>query len=615
MASAGVHLDRGSARGPHPIADGKLHRADATGKKVKKNSHVWYVLHADGVAAGAFGDYAAGIEDTWCAKKPSSMTDEERRALKDRMKETQRLRAEELAEMQAAAREAAAVIMKATGKASLDHAYLSRKGLPVFAGLRVIKENVRYSLPGDEKPRVAYAGNLVVPMFTPQGELVGIQMIHPDGKKLFLKGTAKDGNYHSIGKAPVEPDGIILIAEGYATAARVHAATGYLTIAAFDSGNLLSVAKAIRSKYPVARIVFAADNDRMTVRPIENPGVHFAEAAAAAVSGRVSVPVFEDGDITSTDFDDLAQIAGIEKVRETIEATINPKADIVDPGKTSSRRLLSPEDFVLDELPRRPTILVVKGKIHIAVDEAIGVLSHPDLGVFARGEILVKAAIIENKGRTISLAKASENVVRPDGAVVVRTLSEPGLCEILTRHASFAKPSKTDDGFRDAPIDCPPEVARMVLARRGDGWTIPQLRAVIQAPCLRHDGTVVEERGYDVQTGLLLVGDRLWRKVPDTPSKRDALDALDVLTEPLSHFPFVDNCDRAASVALLLTAVIRPILKTSPMFVVSAPAAGSGKSKMVDIAAVLATGRPAAVIAPAVDEVEMEKRLALQLRF
>ena len=47
MRSAGVNLDTGSRGGPHPIPDGKLHRADALGKKKKKNQHIWYVLHVD----------------------------------------------------------------------------------------------------------------------------------------------------------------------------------------------------------------------------------------------------------------------------------------------------------------------------------------------------------------------------------------------------------------------------------------------------------------------------------------------------------------------------------------------------------------------------------------
>ena len=45
------------------------------------------------------------------------------------------------------------------------------------------------------------------------------------------------------------------------------------------------------------------------------------------------------------------------------------------------------------------------------------------------------------------------------------------------------------------------------------------------------------------------------------------------------------------------------------MFTITAPAAGTGKSLLVDIAAILATGRKAAVVTPTQDEAELEKRI------
>ncbi len=54
---------------------------------------------------------------------------------------------------------------------------------------------------------------------------------------------------------------------------------------------------------------------------------------------------------------------------------------------------------------------------------------------------------------------------------------------------------------------------------------------------------------------------------------------------------------------------MRPSLKTVPMFTVTAPAAGTGKSLLVDIAAILATDRKAAVVTPTQDEAELEKRI------
>jgi putative DNA primase/helicase len=64
-----------------------------------------------------------------------------------------------------------------------------------------------------------------------------------------------------------------LIAEGYATAATLSQTLGFATVAAFDSGNLLSVAKALHERYPAKQIVIASDDDRhIELTQSINPG-------------------------------------------------------------------------------------------------------------------------------------------------------------------------------------------------------------------------------------------------------------------------------------------------------------------------------------------------------
>ncbi|RWB24412.1 MAG: hypothetical protein EOQ41_27375 [Mesorhizobium sp.] len=260
------------------------------------------------------------------------------------------------------------------------------------------------------------------------------------------------------------------------------------------------------------------------------------------------------------------------------------------------------------EPPRlKPRINVVKGEIHRAVNQAIAVLSNRDFGIFSRADELVRPVTHSTPTQTLTVAKQGENVSRPDGSVIVTTLTEAALTEALTEAALFMKFNLRVNDF--VACDCPPEVAKMVLARKGHNWTMPRLKAVISAPTLRPDGTVLSEPGYDAETGLLLVGERLWRHVPESPSKRQAVEALAVLSEPIAALPFVNESDRAAALALLITSVLRPSLKTAPMFAVSAPSAGTGKSLVVDIAAIMATGRRAAVITPTPDEAELEKRI------
>lgn len=78
----------------------------------------------------------------------------------------------------------------------------------------------------------------------------------------------------------------MVIAEGLATAAAIHAATGLPCLMAVDKGNLIHVARVVRElAAPGAEIVIFADDDQP-----DPDGIAKAEAAAKAVGGVVAVP-------------------------------------------------------------------------------------------------------------------------------------------------------------------------------------------------------------------------------------------------------------------------------------------------------------------------------------
>ena len=258
-------------------------------------------------------------------------------------------------------------------------------------------------------------------------------------------------------------------------------------------------------------------------------------------------------------------------------------------------------------LASRPVINLVQGHAHDVVDQAIKVISNPAVGIYARGSMLVRVVPHKSPAGTLTLAKQAENVHRPEGSVAIVEVKESSLAEALTRHATF---QKWNAKMQPEARNCPVEVARMILDRKGAGWdAIPRLRGVIHAPTLRPDHSVISEPGYDPASGLLFCSDRIWQQQPASPTKQDGKRALEYLARPLSGFPFVSDADRAAALALLITAVLRPALKTAPMFCVTAPAAGTGKSLLVDLASILSIGRTAAVMTPTPDDGEMEKRL------
>lgn len=275
-------------------ADGRLHRFSTNGKA--KDDSGWYTLHLDGLPAGAFGCWRSGVQSTWCVMADHTMTAPEREAHQQRVKAMQAEREAEQAQRQHKASEAAALIWKQATPAT-EHEYLIRKGVNPH-GIK------------------CDGHHLLIPMRDTLGKLHSLQTIAPDGCKRFQPGGRVKGCYHAIGM----PDGVLMVCEGYATGATLHEVTGYAVAVAFNAGNLLAVAEALRLKYPGLKIVFAADDDTGTSG---NLGLTKASEAARAVGGFVAKPDFGGGRSNgATDFNDLHQMVGADAVRECIEASI-----------------------------------------------------------------------------------------------------------------------------------------------------------------------------------------------------------------------------------------------------------------------------------------------------
>ena len=95
-----------------------------------------------------------------------------------------------------------------------------------------------------------------------------------------------------------------------------------------------------------------------------------------------------------------------------------------------------------------------------------------------------------------------------------------------------------------------------------------------------------------------------------SPTRADARKALALLVELIESFPFVAEQDRSVALSAILTACVRRSLPISPLHAFTAPVAGSGKSKLVDVASVIATGHEASVMAQGQTEEKLEKRLS-----
>ena len=162
--------------------------------------------------------------------------------------------------------------------------------------------------------------------------------------------------------------------------------------------------------------------------------------------------------------------------------------------------------------------------------------------------------------------------------------------------------------------DAPPVVARAVLAKHGERG-FKSLVAVVTAPTLRADGSVLDVPGHDADSGLLYFSDDPNPpRVPLNPTPADALEALRFLWRPFAKFPLVDDVARGVVLHGLLTAAVRAALPTAPGIALDAPAAGTGKTLLARCVGILATGTEPAVLPPADDDAETRKRLFAALR-
>lgn len=290
-------------------SDGRLHRFASNGKP--NDDAGWYVLHDDGIPAGVFGDWRTDVSVTWRAEIDRELSPQEKAVHRSRVEAMRRAREAEDARRTAEAREKAVAVWLVASPAPDDHPYLRRKGVKAH-GLRV------------------HEGALVVPMRN-GGDLHSLQFISNDGKKRFLTGGRVTGCHFVIG----EPDHTLVIAEGYATAASVHEATGHAVACAFSAGNLEAVAKLLREKMPEARIIIAGDNDE------SETGRRAARNAARAVSGFVAIP-----EQPGSDWNDVHIASGLDAVSAGVEAACAPEDAPVGEGANSGP---SPLDDVTDE--------------------------------------------------------------------------------------------------------------------------------------------------------------------------------------------------------------------------------------------------------------------------
>ncbi len=329
----------------------------------------WYILHELPLSEG--GSLIVGSYGMWRGnenhaqkvelKRDNALSQAQQDALRQRLAEDRRRAEQALAEQHAKAAERAAAAWRLLSPEAPDG------DSPYLASKRVQSYGLRFTR----------NGTAVVPLMDTAGRIHGLQFLRSaaqakqsgrHAKEFWPAGVAKKGHFHLIGSPA--GNGIVLEAEGYATGATLHAATGLPVAIAFDAGNLPAVAAALRKRYKLARILICGDDDKaqkcagckgriwLPAHPVtcphcgkdhkaKNAGLESAGTAAMAVDGAYVMPRFADDDERRTafeergekitDFNDLYAREGLAPVLHQIEARLSElKWSVAAPRAASS---------------------------------------------------------------------------------------------------------------------------------------------------------------------------------------------------------------------------------------------------------------------------------------
>ncbi|VUS41685.1 LPD7 domain-containing protein [Klebsiella grimontii] len=328
LKDAGFILPRGIA-----IMDGKIQRVPTREDTDGKTSGV-YRGYLDGHPAGWYEDHrSADGQVNWTST--GNRTWDPARQIQEQAMSAQR-HWDRARETQAGYDRMAARLSeqyRRMPEATDAHPYLQRKGVPAMPGLRLD----RYD-------------NLVIPLQNTDNHLRILQYIKPDGSKLLKKDAEKSGNFFVVG-GELRNGQPFMYAEGYATAATLHLASGLPVVMTVDAGNMVTVAGKLKEKYPDSTHIIAGDDDMTREK---NKGQIKAQQTAELTGGPLIMPQFTDDErrraheksASFSDFNDIHAARGLDAVR----AQLAPVLDNLCPGWQQPHQ----KDITMPDAQTRP---------------------------------------------------------------------------------------------------------------------------------------------------------------------------------------------------------------------------------------------------------------------
>jgi hypothetical protein len=253
------------------------------------------------------------------------------------------------------------------------------------------------------------------------------------------------------------------------------------------------------------------------------------------------------------------------------------------------------EELVLLAGERPKALLITEARLRLPANISAG-------AIVARGQA---PAVLRYAHDPVKIRAGQQDIELPSGSAYLTMARPEHLQAQLDRLFAFAKVSKSGEQYA---TDCPADIARHVLANAN----FQPVYAISRTPVLRRDGSVLDQPGYDLATGIFYAPEESFPPLPDNPSQDDARAALERLRWPFREFPFVSEADRdAVAAGETLTLFTRHLYARAPGFAHNAVEAGSGKTKLFDTVAIIALGTGAPLLNADIldDETELKKVL------
>lgn len=190
-------------------------------------------------------------------------------------------------------------------------------------------------------------------------------------------------------------------------------------------------------------------------------------------------------------------------------------------------------------------------------------------------------------------------LARDTGGNGIAEMTRANLQELLSRVVDWRQRSKEGELKRSHP----PEWSVAEVFDRGYWEGIRPIEGFSLVPVFRPDGSVATEAGWDAATKVVV-------KEKSEVVDMSVEEALWLLEDVVADFPFAEKEHKAAWLCALLTPLaVHAFSGPMPMFLFEASTAGSGKSLLSTVTALIGGGVIPAVTMFTDDDAEMRKRI------